>query len=315
MIVRLVLALLVFAGSVSGGAAVSYLSGRNPLAYAQGGDVLSTFGPCPSAGFALNPGRLCFRGDTQSLFVWVGSSWSQLVTIPGTGSTQFQVPISASVFGPTLPGFQWVPAAPSSADTLRFRYVQTGSCGGPGSSPCWALENGIVPSFFTGLLFSGQDILLESAQGGQLVVGGAALNSPFSATTAFWFSDSAADIRLGPGTGVLEQRLNGTVQRYSLYNDKASISGGNWERLTLTGTVGGDFIIRSQALGTGVVRNILVDPGTADIKWGKALVALGGGAAPTFGTIGGTGPTAAAQNAWMRVLDSTGAAFWIPVWK
>jgi hypothetical protein len=172
-----------------------------------------------------------------------------------------------------------------------------------------------VPSFFTGLLFSGQDILLESAQGGQLVVGGAALNSPFSATTAFWFSDSAADIRLGPGTGVLEQRLNGTVQRYSLYNDKASISGGNWERLTLTGTVGGDFIIRSQALGTGVVRNILVDPGTADIKWGKALVALGGGAAPTFGTIGGTGPTAAAQNAWMRVLDSTGAAFWIPVWK
>lgn len=55
-------------------------------------------------------------------------------------------------------------------------------------------------------------------------------------------------------------------------------------------------------------------PGT-DIKWGKALVALGGGAAPTLGTIGGGGPATAAQNSWMRVLDSAGAAFWVPVWK
>lgn len=55
--------------------------------------------------------------------------------------------------------------------------------------------------------------------------------------------------------------------------------------------------------------------GATDIAWGKALVALGGGAAPTLGTIGGTGPTVAAQNSWMRVVDTTGAAFWVPVWK
>ncbi len=52
-----------------------------------------------------------------------------------------------------------------------------------------------------------------------------------------------------------------------------------------------------------------------DLKWGKALVALGGGAAPTLGTIGGSGPASAGQNSWLRVLDSTGAAFWVPVWK
>lgn len=52
-----------------------------------------------------------------------------------------------------------------------------------------------------------------------------------------------------------------------------------------------------------------------DIKWGRALVALGGGAAPTFGTIGGSGPATAAQNTWMRVIDSAGAAFWVPAWK
>jgi hypothetical protein len=55
--------------------------------------------------------------------------------------------------------------------------------------------------------------------------------------------------------------------------------------------------------------------GGNDIMWGRALIALGGGAAPTLGTIGGTGPATAAQNTWMRVIDSTGAAFWVPAWK
>ncbi len=64
--------------------------------------------------------------------------------------------------------------------------------------------------------------------------------------------------------------------------------------------------------GTGFVR--LLSAG-ADIQWGKPLVALGGGLAPTLGTIGGTGPATAAQNSWMRGVDSTGAAFWVPVWK
>jgi hypothetical protein len=52
-----------------------------------------------------------------------------------------------------------------------------------------------------------------------------------------------------------------------------------------------------------------------DLKWSPPLVALGGGAAPTFGTIGGTGPATAAQHKWLRVMDSAGAACWIPVWK
>ena len=43
--------------------------------------------------------------------------------------------------------------------------------------------------------------------------------------------------------------------------------------------------------------------------------ALGGGAAPTLGTIGGSGPTTAAQNSWLQLRDNAGNAFWIPVWK
>jgi len=52
-----------------------------------------------------------------------------------------------------------------------------------------------------------------------------------------------------------------------------------------------------------------------DVRWGAPLVALGGGAAPTFGTIGGSGPATGAQNSWMRIIDSTGATFWVPAWK
>jgi hypothetical protein len=61
--------------------------------------------------------------------------------------------------------------------------------------------------------------------------------------------------------------------------------------------------------------NLRLDTGTGDIRIQKALVALGGGAAPTLGTIGGSGPTVAGQNSWLRLLDSTGAAFWVPAWK
>ena len=42
-------------------------------------------------------------------------------------------------------------------------------------------------------------------------------------------------------------------------------------------------------------------------------IALGGGAAPTLGTIGGAGPTAAAQAQWVEI-DIGGVAHWLPVW-
>jgi hypothetical protein len=64
--------------------------------------------------------------------------------------------------------------------------------------------------------------------------------------------------------------------------------------------------------GNGAVR--IAEDGE-EIQWGKALIALGGGAAPTLGTIGGSGPATAGQNSWMRVLDNGGNAFWVPVWK
>ena len=45
----------------------------------------------------------------------------------------------------------------------------------------------------------------------------------------------------------------------------------------------------------------------------NAPVALGGGAAATLGTIGGAGPTAAAQAQWIQV-QVNGVNHWIPAW-
>ncbi len=44
-----------------------------------------------------------------------------------------------------------------------------------------------------------------------------------------------------------------------------------------------------------------------------AEVALGGGAAPTLGTIGGSGPTGAAQTGWLKVTNSAGSVRFAPL--
>ena len=43
-------------------------------------------------------------------------------------------------------------------------------------------------------------------------------------------------------------------------------------------------------------------------------VVLGGGAAATLGTIGGSGPTLAAQTEWLEI-EVNGAARWVAVWE
>jgi hypothetical protein len=42
-------------------------------------------------------------------------------------------------------------------------------------------------------------------------------------------------------------------------------------------------------------------------------IALGGGAAPTLGTIGGSGPATAAQNQWLEITVD-GTRYWVPAW-
>lgn len=54
--------------------------------------------------------------------------------------------------------------------------------------------------------------------------------------------------------------------------------------------------------------------GTSLVDFAGPPVGLGGGAAPTFGTIGGAGPATAAQNSWLKIKIA-GVDTWIPVWR
>jgi len=56
--------------------------------------------------------------------------------------------------------------------------------------------------------------------------------------------------------------------------------------------------------------SLWVDSGVVRIDQG---VALGGGVVPTLGTIGGSGPTAAAQNEWIQIDTQNGVRF-VPAW-
>jgi hypothetical protein len=119
--------------------------------------------------------------------------------------------------------------------------------------------------------------------------------------------DAANTLALRNGTAAQ------TFNQYATYTDAS-----NYIRLT-TAVTSTNIGISAVGLGTGATANVditLTPINTGRVKIGSpALVALGGGAAPTLGTIGGSGPTVAGQNAWLELKDSAGATIWIPVWK
>lgn len=100
----------------------------------------------------------------------------------------------------------------------------------------------------------------------------------------------------------------------SATNATALLIGGNPGQAT--GDRTGLRIISNPSGGGGVNAALYVTAGRSrfdgivDINNG---VALGGGAAATLGTIGGSGPTAAAQAQWVQI-EVNGVNHWIPAW-
>lgn len=222
----------------------------------------------------------------------------------------------------------------SAADTLArlaknttaTRYL---SNTGAGNNPAWALVN--LSNGITGTLFSGNGGLGNTGQAtGDLLYGDLTVVQVWSRlgiTTVdgrFLRKATVAGLDLPqwstlvlPNAATVGDLLHcATANVYTSLADVATgsvlISGG-------VGTVpawSASPVLTTQITVPKIVSaaDLWLAP-TNDVKWGPALIALGGGAAATLGTIGGTGPATAGQNTWMRVLDSTGAAFWVPAWK
>lgn len=132
---------------------------------------------------------------------------------------------------------------------------------------------------------------------------------------------------------MIRMKRGATIKSYFVIGDGVSISGvaaagdliiraeqaivlrGGGDAGGVTINAAGDLTSASElVISTTAGAHINLTP-SGDIKWNKANVALGGGAAPTLGTIGGTGPTTAGQNAWMRVIDGSNNPFWVPLWR
>lgn len=125
-------------------------------------------------------------------------------------------------------------------------------------------------------------------------------------------------------------RINGFKSPTSTA-DWLQISGGNVTSIgtpNLTSATSGDLVIlnareyrSANAADTDTLSLVTLNSsneivlGGNDVRFGVALIALGGGSAATLGTIGGSGPATAGQNTWMRWIDTTGGAFWVPAWK
>ncbi len=67
-------------------------------------------------------------------------------------------------------------------------------------------------------------------------------------------------------------------------------------------------------IGTTTSDCVYLSPEGVDIYWGIPMVALGGGANATPGTVGGSGPAVTAQDGWMKGKDSAGD-FFIAIWR
>ena len=115
-------------------------------------------------------------------------------------------------------------------------------------------------------------------------------------------------------TDVLGQSRGGvTPQTFRLYG--TATDSANFERLAVFAQNASEFVIASQVGGTGAIRNINLNPGGADIAIGKGLILPQTGGAATLGVIGSPGPATTTQNAWLRLVDATGFAMFLPVWK
>ncbi len=123
--------------------------------------------------------------------------------------------------------------------------------------------------------------------------------------TMAWGASSDTVMTRDAGAGIFAMKSGATAHTLRVYG---TTTGPKYVTLKHDGT--------DATLDTAATSGKLIIGGNAsDIQIGKALVALGGGAAPTLGTIGGSGPATAAQNTWLQLKDSTGATFWVPVWK
>lgn len=100
---------------------------------------------------------------------------------------------------------------------------------------------------------------------------------------------------------------------YGLFVDPITLGNTNNYGIYVSAPSSGSTLNIGAFIGGGIVISASPSPVAGTVSLTGVVNALGGGATPTFGTIGGSGPTSAAQQSWWRINDGT-ASRWVPIW-
>ena len=282
-----------------------YSSGADALDLVGGGLRLATLTSTPSAGIvSIDPGAISATASTNVGRLFVGGT--SALTVPA-GTTA--IVAGLWVAEPNLTATGTITSATSV-------YIAGAPTEGGSNSSLWVDAGNVRfdASIGMGVYSAGTAGSIQwnaTADTGPSILGTAAtLRFKGGTTDTEWYNQANATelMRLTNG-GVLA--LGTTVVtgaaagEFVLKNDSFAVRSVNAAGTNTFGLIAGDASDRVYLLPNG----------TGDIRWGKALVALGGGSAATLGTAGGSGPVTATQNTWMQVVDSAGATFWLPAWK
>jgi hypothetical protein len=189
-------------------------------------------------------------------------------------------------------------------------------------------QNGGV-IFRDGILFSGANGLapvgagstLMRTQGEATIASGIDVGSYLFTKQAIRIGATTEDVQAGIG---IRQQGNGSVGLFLQRNTDAAPAGNIIQVVNAVNSIvlfsvdaegnvtGGNVTTALVANGSGT---IAIGDASGEVQMNKPLVAPGGGAGASLGSIGGSGPATANQNSWMRFLDQSGALCWVPVWK
>ena len=268
-----------------GGAARTVAAVRSALASATNVRFLDHTG---SASSRLR-GHLVF--DVDAFGIIMGASNDVLLRWEAGGyfSTFFLTSLTdLRLSSPAANRFLWDTAGGGTSGEFNFncaRFSLGGQTGAVGNQ----VGVFVAPTRATGLAGGWSDFLLTQA-------GNITVNHAMS--QLFGWTINAPSITLGTG---------------SVVDAGALLIGGNVSQGT---NRYGLHIISNPSGGGGINAALYVQTGLSRFDGRVDInnpIALGGGAAATLGTIGGTGPTAAAQAQWVEI-DIGGTPHWIAVW-
>lgn len=200
----------------------------------------------------------------------------------------------------------WITSQPRSATGELCGWTRgmsfLGECLDEQTPPAW---NAAV-TYSAGMVVSSGGVLWQAIT--------TSLNQVPAVPSAFWVQHTAAGVvALAIGIDFSSVPLSVLARTSSAIRLRDTMRI-DWE---VTGTVGTYFDPATGALrlcNLGAVPIFAVNAVSGELFISRAVDALGGGAGAALGTIGGTGPTVAGQNSWMRFTHPVLGNVFIPIW-